>query len=51
MHVLLILDDAPNLVVSCCIWTASSRVGAKTSTIGPSPGSENIENEWTAKQR
>lgn len=45
MHVLLILDEAPNLVASCWIWTASSRVGAKTNTIGPSPGSENIVNE------
>jgi hypothetical protein len=29
--------DPPNLSHSCLIWTASSRVGAKTRTIGPSP--------------
>jgi hypothetical protein len=42
MHVLFIFDDAPNLVASCCICTASSRVGAKTKTIGPSPGASTI---------
>lgn len=47
MHVFLIFDDAPNLVASCCICTASSRVGAKTRTIGPSPGADYIE--WTCQ--
>ncbi len=28
----------PNLVHSCWIWTASSRVGARMRAIGPSPG-------------
>ena len=40
MHVFLIFDDAPNLVHSFCIWTASLGVGANTNTIGPSPGTE-----------
>ena len=30
----------PNLVHSCCICTASSRVGASTRAIGPSPGAK-----------
>ena len=37
-HVFLISLDAPNLSHSCLICTASSRVGASTSTMGPSPG-------------
>lgn len=36
--VFLISEEAPNLSHSSLIWTASSRVGASTSTIGPSPG-------------
>jgi hypothetical protein len=30
--------DRPNLSHSTLIWQASSRVGASTRTIGPSPG-------------
>ena len=37
-HVFLMWDVEPNLAHSCWICTASSRVGASTSTIGPSPG-------------
>ena len=35
--VFLIPDEPPNLSHSSLIWTASSRVGARTRTIGPSP--------------
>jgi hypothetical protein len=38
-HALLILLLAPKMAASACICTASSRVGARTSAIGPSPGS------------
>ena len=31
--------EEPNFWHSCWIWTASSRVGASTSTMGPSPDS------------
>ena len=36
-HVFLMREEDPNLMHSCWICTASSRVGASTSTIGPSP--------------
>jgi hypothetical protein len=32
------LDDRPNLIASSCICEASSRVGAKTNTVGPNIG-------------
>lgn len=32
------LDDRPNLTTSSCICEASSRVGAKTKTVGPNIG-------------
>mmetsp|Transcript_6601 Transcript_6601/g.23533 ORF Transcript_6601/g.23533 Transcript_6601/m.23533 type:complete len:280 (+) Transcript_6601:281-1120(+) len=40
-HVCLMRDDEPNLEHSSWICCASSRVGASTSTIGPSPGRRN----------
>ena len=36
-HVFLMREEEPNLMHSCWICTASSRVGARTSTMGPSP--------------
>ena len=45
-HVFFILDDDPNLVHSCWICTASSRVGAMTKTIGPSPGAATPNDRW-----
>ncbi len=33
----LMREEEPNLMHSCWICTASSRVGARTSTMGPSP--------------
>jgi len=38
MHVFLTPDEAPNLSHSSLICTASSRVGERTSVMGPSPG-------------
>jgi len=38
-QVFLMRLEEPNFWHSCWIWTASSRVGASTSTMGPSPGS------------
>ncbi len=38
-HVFLMPEERPNLSASSLIWTASSRVGASTSTVGPARGS------------
>jgi hypothetical protein len=41
----LILDDAPNFVASCWIYTANSCVGTNTKTIGPSPKAKHLANK------